>query len=192
MKKRKRTSDTPTSIKKKKSRKSCPVPELILCADELKAEVELDHKLLDCKPKLEEVLSSEISLKLEPQELKPEEFSPVRAKKKKKKSIVPPEPTIEAKVKTKKKRKSKSAISDEISAQQTFEPSAPLEPSDQLLNNTEILNLSGFISDHEEHVGLNSVKEEPLTPEKQQLKIEPYEIKSLFNSNIKQVRIYDL
>ena len=199
VKKRKKTSSPLLSkVPKKKKRKSVgktPVPELIICADQLKSDIVKKEE-----EKYEPVFQPALNVKIEPIifeeiDVKPDQII-VKKKKKKRKSEINAEeekyepvfqPALNLKIepiifeeidvkpdqiivkKKKKKRKSEIIVEKQLIAEDNSELHANVLNKEDT-SEPEVL-----------------IKSEPATPEKPSLKIEPAEFTSLFNSNIKQV-----
>ena len=163
-KKRKRTSAPKSAhdvVKKKKKRNSTlQVPELILCANELKSEDVKDEKsvleaVLDLQIKSEnDVLDIVKHIKAEPVDTDQSLIKPLKLKKRKKKHKL---------------------CQDEV----VLPTSGGLVGCQDETVMPISGGLSGFI-----------VKDEPCSPEKLPVKVEPIEFSTLFNSNIKKVHFY--
>ena len=157
-KKRKRKSGPDGIVKSKKRSKACDIPELILCADQLKSDVK--EETIVFEPVIH------CNLKHEPTEYIAIKSEPVDDNQGNHQIEKP------AKNKTRKKKKKSSVKDVELTFKETKS-----EDSSIITN--------GLLK--EEFSLSSAVKEEPMTPEKPILTVEPSNIGSLFKSNIKQV-----
>ena len=161
IKKRKRSTAPDGTKKNKKRLKVNNVPELILCAKQLKSDVKEEDNVY------EPILQSEIrnsvylcqSIKSEPCDLDVDHKS--------------------VKIKVKKKKKKLTSIKERV----THLTKELISEDNSLVFNEvkeELLHSS---------IDKMLVKDEPVTPEKLLVKVEPSNFGTLFQSNIKQVEI---